>query len=541
MLPQWTMESISKSGKMTEERPIIHGVITRRRSIGRNLAFADVAIAESPNHDNSIDVSTSIRVMFNRQSFVGPTSTADMLKTDNIDVGHLGSCTQLDESFPTKRSSLPYGAKIMIMLGRCIKKSIDDEDHSRDVCTWEAVRWKIVDHPKELAVRLASLSMDSASAKEGLAKQSHHNQYDNQHDIIVGHGALSCSTYLKIRRGQFDIVHSSRNSSSRNNADLRNKAGLKATLEQTTKEAEEKSLFAAQFFHGDKYAKGKRAKIFAAWVLETFFGMNSIGEKIYCEPCAPDRFELDAQQCHEPSLHDGSSFIQNIHVLDIAGGKGHLSLELVLQQLYCGLSGNAVNPTSRISKCTVVDPLVRKGDAKMRHSRLKKRRIPHSKSPADNTDKSNEGTEVPTITHLATAFTADSFPCINENFINSFDNETSSSEGSLPSKLLLLGLHPDQCTEDIVDVALHHNLPFAIVPCCVFPDQSPSRKHWKAVDDYNLDGREEDVKLYSPRTYSDFVEYLRQKDERIRMTELPFKGKNIVLYKDVDRLPTVNV
>ena len=33
-----------------------------------------------------------------------------------------------------------------------------------------------------------------------------------------------------------------------------------------------------------------------------------------------------------------------------------------------------------------------------------------------------------------------------------------------------VGLHPDEATDAIVDVALQLNIPFAVVPCCVFPN-----------------------------------------------------------------------
>lgn len=34
---------------------------------------------------------------------------------------------------------------------------------------------------------------------------------------------------------------------------------------------------------------------------------------------------------------------------------------------------------------------------------------------------------------------------------------------------LVVGLHPDQATDSIVDFALQHSKSFAVVPCCVFP------------------------------------------------------------------------
>src|SRR5688500_3796078 len=41
---------------------------------------------------------------------------------------------------------------------------------------------------------------------------------------------------------------------------------------------------------------------------------------------------------------------------------------------------------------------------------------------------------------------------------------------------LVVGLHPDQATELIVDFALKHGKPFAVVPCCVFPALFPHRR-----------------------------------------------------------------
>lgn len=34
---------------------------------------------------------------------------------------------------------------------------------------------------------------------------------------------------------------------------------------------------------------------------------------------------------------------------------------------------------------------------------------------------------------------------------------------------LVLGLHPDQATDSIVNFAMQFGKPFAVVPCCVFP------------------------------------------------------------------------
>ena len=41
---------------------------------------------------------------------------------------------------------------------------------------------------------------------------------------------------------------------------------------------------------------------------------------------------------------------------------------------------------------------------------------------------------------------------------------------------VLVGLHPDQATGAIVEAAIHHRRPFAVVPCCVFAREFPFRR-----------------------------------------------------------------
>ena len=81
---------------------------------------------------------------------------------------------------------------------------------------------------------------------------------------------------------------------------------------------------------------------------------------------------------------------------------------------------------------------------------------------------------------------------------------------------LVLGMHPDEVTETIVDAALAARTPFAVVPCCVFSRLFPHRR------------------LPSGQfvtTHAQLCEYLRAKDpEHIRITTLPFAGKSTVVY-----------
>jgi hypothetical protein len=87
---------------------------------------------------------------------------------------------------------------------------------------------------------------------------------------------------------------------------------------------------------------------------------------------------------------------------------------------------------------------------------------------------------------------------------------------------VVLGMHPDEATEDIVDLALAHGKPFAIVPCCVFWKRDPHRK---------IPSSGKPV-----RTWEHFCEYLAAKDDRrIQMATLPFPGRSTVLYSLGDR------
>lgn len=71
--------------------------------------------------------------------------------------------------------------------------------------------------------------------------------------------------------------------------------------------------------------------------------------------------------------------------------------------------------------------------------------------------------------------------------------------GLLASCSILVGMHPDEATEAIVDLAVAARKPFALLPCCVFPSRFHSRRL--------PDGRE-------VRTHADLCEYLVLKARR---------------------------
>eukprot|EP00505_MAST-04D_sp_SCG-Rhode-Island_P001427 Stramenopile-MAST_4_protein_1427 len=88
----------------------------------------------------------------------------------------------------------------------------------------------------------------------------------------------------------------------------------------------------------------------------------------------------------------------------------------------------------------------------------------------------------------------------------------------LQNSSVVLGLHPDGAAEPIVDFCLKYNKPFAILPCCTCSKDFPNRLN------------EKDGTLI--KSYTDFIGYLKRKDPvRIQSAILEgMGGKNLVLY-----------
>ena len=82
---------------------------------------------------------------------------------------------------------------------------------------------------------------------------------------------------------------------------------------------------------------------------------------------------------------------------------------------------------------------------------------------------------------------------------------------------IVVAMHPDQATDAAVDFALERNLPFAVVPCCVYAKEFGKR-------------RLADGSRVTPHAH--LVDHLVQKAglTDVRVAELPFPGKNVVVY-----------
>ena len=81
---------------------------------------------------------------------------------------------------------------------------------------------------------------------------------------------------------------------------------------------------------------------------------------------------------------------------------------------------------------------------------------------------------------------------------------------------LIIGMHPDEATVDIVDVALAKKINFAVVPCCVFHNKFPDRKLKNGKDVVE---------------YPDIIQFILEKDDSLKIDFLNIKGRNKVIYK----------
>jgi hypothetical protein len=162
---------------------------------------------------------------------------------------------------------------------------------------------------------------------------------------------------------------------------------------------------------------------------------------------------------------DKFSLTPESHVLDVAGGRGDLCFELT--------ELNSV-------PCTTVDPRGRK---------LNKKQLKYLKAKKRDREDCLWGKHISGL------------------FLDDFFETHAEVDEVHPDRIdLIVGLHPDQATESIINVALANSIPFCIVPCCVFPASG--------VRDMS---------------FEQWVEYLMRKDERIEKGWLDVKGKNLVL------------
>ena len=85
---------------------------------------------------------------------------------------------------------------------------------------------------------------------------------------------------------------------------------------------------------------------------------------------------------------------------------------------------------------------------------------------------------------------------------------------------IVVGIHPDQATEPIVDLARRLSTPFAVLPCCVMPSLFPYRRQMSNMS-------------MPVRSYRTFCQYLLDKapeGSHYYEAHLAFVGRNKIIY-----------
>ena len=210
------------------------------------------------------------------------------------------------------------------------------------------------------------------------------------------------------------------------------------------------------------------------------------------------------------------------NLVDIAGGNGGLSYELSVRY---GI------------RCTLIDPrivglssVVRKRMQKITESRSSDKSVVRFQNPKHALPAEDDGDVLDIVWDAIYKETLPFNHIQAEFYYNSSNEQLKCNEvlsTVLQEAVILVGIHPDQATESIVDAALHLNKSFAVVPCCVFPNLFPNR-FISPPPGSDVPGPGVFV-----RTYDDLIRYLCLKHESIQVGYLPFEGRNTVLYRIV--------
>lgn len=208
-----------------------------------------------------------------------------------------------------------------------------------------------------------------------------------------------------------------------------------------------------------------------------------------------DRYGLDF-------LRSGSG------VLDVAGGAGGVAFELTFR---------------RGIPCVVVDPRPMKLTTKQRRA-LRNRAASVASGVTDEREaelRASAGSSAASVPESYAAAAEEEgidASLLPRQVCCEFDANFARGEHSelWRSCAMVVGMHPDQATEPVVDAALSDGKLFAVVPCCVFPRANPHRRL--------ADG--------SPvNQYDEFVSYLLQKAAHCLQHQLPmFEGRNLVVH-----------
>ena len=299
-----------------------------------------------------------------------------------------------------------------------------------------------------------------------------------------------------------------------------------------------------------KASKQDSDGIFADWIVRTFRLRGAdAAEKRATAAAAGDLGRRRVGDTSDDTSDDTSvdafdDWSDKRHrVADVAGGGGVLSFELHVRH---GLGATLCDPAAvsvsarqlntwknfrkRASRAGVGSPehnAWQRADAWVRTAAEEgtRRRREHAErvlryadvSDVDDADWSDDDESAVAGSEARASTRASSDDATFEHLASEFWGDLDGPLGEAIARCdVLVGMHPDQATEPVVDAAIALGKPFAVVPCCVFPELFPDRR--------TADGA-------PVRTYVEFVDYLVAKHPDAKLGYLPFKGRNRVVYR----------
>lgn len=227
-------------------------------------------------------------------------------------------------------------------------------------------------------------------------------------------------------------------------------------------------------FQSNPHSNGIEKRVQAEYVVQ--FLLHMILNDRHCHP-----IEWATQPLSALQLEECQNFLRH-GVLDVAGGSGHVSRALSRM----GIHATIVDPRETIGKLPKRD-----------------RKYYQTATAAD----------VCGDIHVCRAW----FGC---KPANADDCHRNTDQAAVPTFAFtetsaIVALHPDEATDSVVQVAVQHQIPFVVVPCCVFYRLFPHRRRSNGE---------------SVSTRSDLLEFLQDKDPSIQRTTLPFPGSNTILW-----------